>query len=193
MSEAVSPFAEYRPGPLGREPAVAVGLAVALAEAREEDLEDLAKLQAGVRGGTVSDWAGRIAKTLRGERNVVVVARVGGEVAGYANVIHLAPHPDDGAPGGYYLMGVSVARRWRRRGIGDALTRWRMAWVGGAQGAPEVWCFVSAANAASVDLHLALGFEEVRRAPVLQGVSFDCGEGVLLRRVRTLSALHTFE
>ncbi|WP_370364945.1 N-acetyltransferase family protein [Catenulispora sp. GP43] len=156
-------------------------MAVTLAQAREEDLDHLAALQVRARGGTVSDWAGRIARTLRGERNAVVVARVGGEIAGYANVIHLAPHPDDGAPGGYYLMGVSVARPWRRRGVGDALTRWRMAWVGVSQRAPEVWCFVSAANPASVDLHLALGFVEVRRAPVLQGVAFDCGAGVLLR------------
>lgn len=180
MSEAVSPFAEYLPAPADRRASVAV----TLARASEEDVDELAALQVGARGGTVADWAGRIGRTLRGERNVVVAARVGGEIAGYGNVIHLAPHPDDGAPGGYYLMGVSVAPRWRRRGIGDALTRWRMAWVGERQGAPEVWCFVSAANPASVDLHLALGFVEVRRAPALQGVSFDCGEGVLLRAER---------
>jgi phosphinothricin acetyltransferase len=59
-----------------------------------------------------------------------------------------------------------------------------MAWVW--ERAPEVWCFVSAANPVSMDLHVALGFVEVRRAPALQGVTFDCGEGVLLRATRPL-------
>lgn len=178
MSDPVSPFADYLPSPAEREAAATVSLA----EAAESDIEELAKLQVGVRGGTAPEWAGRIRKTMRSALNVVVVARVGTEIAGYGNVMYLARHPADGAPQGYYLMGVSVAPRWRRRGIGDALSRRRMAWVW--ERAPEVWCFVSAANQASVDLHLALGFAEVRRAPALQGVAFDCGEGVLLRATR---------
>ncbi len=108
-----------------------------------------------------------------------MLARVGGETAGYANVAFLSEHPEDGAPGGYYLTGVTVAPRWRRRGVGAALTRWRMVWAW--QRGPEVWCFVSARNRASLDLHHALGFREVRRAGVLQGVAFDGGEGVLIR------------
>lgn len=178
MTDATSPFADYRPSP----PERAAPVALTLAEAGVEDVGRLAAVQVAVRGGTVSEWAERIARTMGGAGNVVVVARVGGEVAGYGNVIHLADHPADGAPGGFYLMGVSVMPAWRRRGIGDALTRWRMAWVWARE--PQVWCFVSAANPASIDLHRALGFEEVRRAPRFQGVAFDCGEGVLLRARR---------
>lgn len=161
---------------------------MSLAEAVESDLAELAALQVGVRGGvrggTLPEWSGRIARTMRSALSAVVVARVGTEIAGYGNVMYLARHPEDDAPEGYYLMGVSVAHRWRRRGIGDAMTRWRMAWVW--ERAPEVWCFVSAANPASVDLHLTLGFVEVRRAPALQGVPFDSGEGVLLWAARRL-------
>ncbi|MBS2536332.1 GNAT family N-acetyltransferase [Catenulispora sp. NF23] len=178
MSEPVSPFAEYLPSPVSR----AAAVVPALAEAVGDDLGALAEVQVEARGGVVSDWTGRIGRTLGDERSMVVVARVGAEVAGYANVIHLAVHAGDGAPEGHYLMGVSVVPRWRRRGIGDALTRWRMAWVWERE--PDVWCFISAANPASIDLHLGLGFVEVRRAPVLQGVPFDCGEGVLLRARR---------
>jgi ribosomal protein S18 acetylase RimI-like enzyme len=178
MSEAASPFAEYLPSPAER----VAGAEVRVAEAVAADLEEIAALQVGVRGGTVSEWSGRIGRTMDRALSAVAVARVGAEIAGYGNVMYLAPHPADEAPGGHYLMGVSVAHRWRRRGIGDAVTRWRMAWVW--ERASEVWCFVSAANPASVDLHLALGFAEVRRAPALQGVTFDCGEGVLMRAAR---------
>ncbi|WP_177153924.1 hypothetical protein [Streptomyces sp. 2131.1] len=40
---------------------------------------------------------------------------------------------------------------------------------------------MSAQNRASRSLHEALGFIEVRRAASLQGVGFDCGEGLLMR------------
>ncbi|MDO0924059.1 GNAT family N-acetyltransferase [Streptomyces sp. TG1A-8] len=175
MPDFSSHFAGYLPG-LTPHPAPAFPV---LVQARHDDVHHLAVLQTGIRGGTVSQWADRIARTVDGERSAVVLARVDGELAGYANVALLPENPDDGAPSGYYLTGVTVAVRWRRRGIGKSLTRWRMAWAW--QRASEVWCFVSAQNRASLDLHDALGFAEVRRADRLQGVSFDCGEGVLLR------------
>ena len=132
MSEPVSPFAEDLPSPVER----AAVAGVSLAEAVESDLAELAALQVGVRGGvrggTLPEWSGRIARTMRSALSAVVVARVGTEIAGYGNVMYLARHPEDDAPEGYYLMGVSVAHRWRRRGIGDAMTRWRMAWGLGA-------------------------------------------------------------
>ena len=129
-------------------------VSVSLAPASPAEVEELAALQVGVRG----------------------------ELAGYSNVTYLSQHPIDDAPAGYYLTGVSVSPRWRRRGIGGALTRWRMDWAW--RRAPEVWCFVSARNPASLDLHRMLGFAEVRRAASLQGVGFDGGAGVLLRAGR---------
>jgi hypothetical protein len=56
--------------------------------------------------------------------------------------------------------------------------------VGVWKRAPETWCFISAENMASLDLHYALGFTEIRRGPRIQGVAFDRGEGVLLRAQR---------
>ena len=130
----------------------------------------------------MAQWAKRIARSAGGEQSAVVLARVGGELAGYANVSFLPENLDDGAPGGYYLTGVSVLPGWRRRGVGNALTQWRMEWAW--QRTPDVWCFVSARNQASLDLHYALRFSAVRRAAALQGVAFDGGEGVLLRARR---------
>jgi phosphinothricin acetyltransferase len=167
-------FAAYVPFPDARPERVRV----TLARAEAEDCPALAAFQAGVRGGPVARWAERIGRAVSGERSAVVLARVGEEIAGYGNVSFLPRHPGDGAPEGYYLTGVTVAPRWRRRGVGAALTRWRMAWAW--ERSSTVWCFVSAGNPVSLDLHRTLGFREVRRAASIQGVGFDAGEGVLL-------------
>ncbi|MFI6152949.1 GNAT family N-acetyltransferase [Kitasatospora sp. NPDC051170] len=164
-------FAAYAPAPGERQPPVAAVVAGAV----EEDVPVLAALQARARGGSAGEWAQRIRRALDAERSLVVTARVAGEVVGYANVAFLSAH----APVGYYLTGVTVDPVWRRRGLGRLLTEWRMEWVWG-RGEP-VWCFVSAENRASLDLHRELGFERVASGPSFQGVAFACGEGWLLR------------
>jgi ribosomal protein S18 acetylase RimI-like enzyme len=178
VADAPSTFAAYRPDPHERPPAVTP----TLVEATADDVVSLAELQSAARGGTVADWAARIGRAVDRERDLVLLARVGEELAGYATVARLPEHPDDHAPAGCYLVGVTVASGWRRRRIGTALTRRRMKWAW--QRAPEVWCFISAANPASIDLHLAMGFTEVRRSPQFQGITFSDGEGVLLRARR---------
>jgi phosphinothricin acetyltransferase len=180
MSDDAVPYATYRSAPDARLAPVTAELSVASAD----DIDQLAAIQMRVRGGEIGPWAERIARSISGEQSVSVVARVGGEITGYANAAFLPEHPGDGAPDGYYLTGVSVSPQWRRRGLGRALTRWRMAWVW--ERAPLVWCFVSARNDSSLDLHTALGFCEVLRAPALQGVPFDGGAGVLLRAHRPI-------
>ncbi|MDH6141815.1 GNAT superfamily N-acetyltransferase [Kitasatospora sp. GP30] len=179
MPDAPSVFADYQPEPHSRPDAAEP----TLAEATAADVAGLAELQTSARGGLVAEWAARIGRAVGRERNAVVVARVGQELAGYATAAHLAEHPDDHAPAGYYLVGVTVATGWRRRGIGTALTRWRMDWAW--QHDPDVWCFVSAANPASIDMHLELGFTELRRGPQFQGITFSGQEGVLLRARRS--------
>jgi phosphinothricin acetyltransferase len=175
MPDAVQPFAEYAPR---RRPRTAEPAGVVLTEATARDIPRLASLQAAVRGGAPERWAERIGRLAGGDAGVVVVARVDAVIAGYGCAAVLPEHPEDGAPGGPYLNGVTVAPRWRRRGVGLELTRRRLRWAW--QRSAEAWCFVSAGNPASLDLHLALGFHEVRRGPAFQGVTFDCGEGVLL-------------
>lgn len=57
---------------------------------------------------------------------------------------------------GWYLLGLVVDQGWRRRGIGEALTRTRMAWV--AQRADHLYYFTAHGNRASQALHERLGF-----------------------------------
>jgi ribosomal protein S18 acetylase RimI-like enzyme len=93
-----------------------------------------------------------------------------------------SPPPDPPAniaPAGYYLAGLLVAPAYRRRGIGERLTRARMAWV--ALRGTETWFFANAANRASLLLHQGLGFREVTRDFTYPGVTFTGGVGVLCR------------
>jgi ribosomal protein S18 acetylase RimI-like enzyme len=122
---------------------------------------------------------------LRGSDRLLLLATANGELVGYGRCAHFEPGadaPPDVAPQGYYLGGVLVGSRWRRRGIAEALTRARMAWAFAR--APEVWYFANARNAASLALHAKLGFVEVTRSFSYPGVSFDGGVGVLGRARR---------
>ncbi len=174
MTDAAWSFAEYQPDAATQAP-----LDVVLREATHADVAGLAVLQAEARGGDTERWAAQIGKGVEDEQRLVVVAEVRGELAGYANAAYLPEHPRDHSPAGYYLTGVTVAPRLRRRGVGTLLTRHRMAWV--LERDRYVWCFVSAANRASLDLHRELGFSIVRSGSAFQGVGFAAGDGFLLR------------
>jgi ribosomal protein S18 acetylase RimI-like enzyme len=112
---------------------------------------------------------------------LLLVAEVDGEIAGFGRVSHYSPVPGDGstAPAGWYLAGVIVRDAWRRRGIGAALTRERLAWIGPR--APVAYYVANARNLATLDLHRAFGFEEISRDVTMPGVTFEGGAGVLAR------------
>lgn len=65
------------------------------------------------------------------------------------------------------------------RGIGLALTRYRLKWI--AERADHAYYFANTRNHASIDLHTRLGFTELTRDFVFPGVSFTGGQGVLHR------------
>jgi ribosomal protein S18 acetylase RimI-like enzyme len=109
------------------------------------------------------------------------VAQAGGVVVGYGRLrLHQAPRFD---PSGYYLGGVVVDPVWRRRGIGTSLTRCRIeaAWAAGAE---IVYYFANARNEASIGMHRAFGFVELRRPFEFPGVTFEGGVGVLFGLTR---------
>jgi ribosomal protein S18 acetylase RimI-like enzyme len=169
------------------------------------DLPALARLAVAERAGPPADWQARFAADLADPDACLLLAQSGGQpggqsggqsggqpggqVAGYGRARRFAPPPDapaNVAPAGYYLTGLLVSPACRRLGIGEQLTRARMAWV--ATRATEVWFFANAANAASLRLHQRLGFREVTRDFTYPGVTFTGGVGVLCRALLTASA-----
>jgi ribosomal protein S18 acetylase RimI-like enzyme len=171
-------FAAYEPG-AGRKPSVDV----IIREPFASELAECAALVVSRAGGDVDVRRERLARDLAKDDYYMLVAVVGAEIAGFAQVMHFVAQPDppsDIAPDGYYLIALIVASDWRRRGIGDDLTYARIAWV--AERADEVFYFANAGNGAILDLHGRLGFAEVSRQFTFPGVTFTGGEGVLLKR-----------
>lgn len=151
----------------------------------QADLSEIARLAVAERGGEHAEWRARFAGNLADPDACLLLAETGGQVVAYgrARRFDLPPEPPDPpaniAPAGYYLAGLLVASEYRRRGIGERLTRARMAWT--ATRATEIWFFAHANNRASLLLHHRLGFREVTRDFTYPGVTFTGGVGVLCR------------
>jgi ribosomal protein S18 acetylase RimI-like enzyme len=102
-------------------------------------------------------WRDTLMKTVcNGVERVLFVAEADGDIVGYARAVHACAPAE---PEGWYLLGVTVAPQWRRKGIGEALTRQRMQWV--AKRADTLYYFTHRDNLASQALHDRLGFVEV--------------------------------
>lgn len=112
----------------------------------------------------------------------LLVATVGNEICGFGRVSRFEPATDaaaNSAPAGWYLLGLIVRDRWRRRGIGRRLTEARLAWL--AERATEAFYFVNARNRVSLDLHAGLGFQELTRDFSFPAATFGGGAGSLGR------------
>ena len=109
------------------------------------------------------------------------VAKANGQVVAYGRVTKLAAdEAGPETPAGYYLSGVLVEPALRRRGIALALTRARLRWVFART--DEVFYVAGADNIASLRLHAALGFREVKHFASERSAA---GMDVLSRLART--------
>ena len=122
-------------------------------------------------------------RDLAGSDRLMLVALVGDELAGFGRAARWQrpprAMPDNIAPSGWYLLGVVVRDRWRRRGLALELTRQRLGWIG--ERADEAYYFSNARHRASIELHRQLGFVEVTRDFTFPDASFEDGEGILFR------------
>jgi ribosomal protein S18 acetylase RimI-like enzyme len=108
------------------------------------------------------DRGEQFASDITDDSRQMFVAKANGQVIAYGRVIKLAA--DEAAPGtpaGYYLSGVLVEPAWRRRGIATALTQARLHWVFDRTG--EAFYVTGTDNIASLHLHAAFGFQELKR------------------------------
>jgi ribosomal protein S18 acetylase RimI-like enzyme len=108
------------------------------------------------------DRGKQFASDITDDRRQMFVAKVNGQVVAYGRVIELAA--DEAGPGtsaGCYLSGVLVDPAWRRQGIATALTQARLRWA--FVRTDKVFYVTGADNLASLHLHAALGFQEIKR------------------------------
>ena len=179
----MSKFAKYEPS---RANAMSLGpadgLVIRLTTAA--DLPQVARIIAEREGGDAEIYLDRLARDLGQVVELPTkslwVATVGPRVVAQARAgLFTAPEdsPPDIAPPGWYLLGLIVDPAFRRRGVGEALTRVRLEWI--AQRSSRAYYFAAAINRATIDLHAKLGFVEVTRDFSFPGVSFTGGTGVL--------------
>ena len=186
----MSKFAPYEPRPANlptpKVPPAMGGLAIAPAAPR--DIDAVARLTFEREGGSYDHVRERAERWLAASAsadgsNLFLVARVDRFVAGYgrAGLVRGRNDHEYDVPEGWYLGGLVVDQAWRRRGIGRALTRHRLDQIIG-RGVTEAYYFVNSINRASIDLHAAFGFVEIRRDFRFPGVNFSAGgTGVLFR------------
>lgn len=151
-------------------------LQVSVRSATVDDLDGMTRVQeAAGRTSHPDAWRAALENA---ERRVLVASDPVGEIVGWAQTYHHTV-PQDAAPPGHYLGGVTVHPELRRRGVAVALTDARMRWI--AQRADAAYYVVNPANLASIQLHRRWGFVEVLRASRLTGVEFTGGVGILMR------------
>lgn len=176
-------FAEYRPSRRGAKKKTLDGLVIR--RAGVADLPAMAKIAARREGGAPSGHARSLQRfrlVSRRGRGLLLCARVGPRVLGYAKVARFAPGPGappNAAPPGWYLAGVVVDPEFRRRGVATALTGARLRWI--AAKAREAYYFANATNRVSIALHEGFGFVEVTRDFWFPEVAFEGGVGILFR------------
>ena len=181
----MSEFAEYAPGAAAELPLTeADGLRLRAAVAA--DLPRLAPIAAEREGIAVEralDGLERFFGEASAGRALLLVAELGEEAIGFGKASYFSTppgSPPNVAPEGWYLSGVVVRPRHRRRRVGDALTAARLEWI--AARSPRAYYFANVRNRVSIDLHEAFGFVEATRDFVHPHATFEGGVGALFVR-----------
>lgn len=144
------------------------------------DTEVCAQLAADREGMDLSFWSAYFRRLIDGPSEMVLVARLEECVIGYGKASFLEPSQEGGhvAPPGWYLTGLVVDPRTRRRGVGRQLVQGRLDALA-ARGVNQVLYFANARNRVSLELHRLIGFREISRDFSIPGVTFEGGVGVL--------------
>jgi GNAT superfamily N-acetyltransferase len=175
-----SKWAPYKPGARATETLVGLEIRPAVLS----DCPDVALVAHQRDDVPIASASARCELDVQADDRLLLVARFADELAAFARAARweppsTAPAEPNTAPAGWYLLGVIVRDRWRRRGIGLELTRRRLEWIGKRTG--EAYYFANSRNGASIDLHAKLGFIELTRDFTFPGASFEGGEGILFR------------
>lgn len=143
-------------------PADGLSHAVRIEPLTQADVACAVELAVRVLGVKPGDRGEQFAADITDELRQMFVAKANGQLVGYGRVMELAAdEAGPGTPAGCYLSGVLVDPEWRGRGIATALTRARLRWAFAHTG--TVFYVAGADNPASLRLHAALGFQEVKR------------------------------
>jgi ribosomal protein S18 acetylase RimI-like enzyme len=158
-------------------------VAVQIEPLTKADIAPAVELVARVLRVKPGDRGEQFAADITGQRRQMFVAKASGQVVAYGRILQLAAEEaGPGTPAGYYLSGVLVDPAWRSRGIATALTVARLRWA--FTRTDTVFYVTGADNTASLHLHAALGFQEIKRFDSKRSAA---GVDVLSRLTRTMA------
>lgn len=176
-------FEAFQPGdvhlsPLDR----SVGLIIR--EAQEADVLDLARIAADREGTSKEAQQRSFEQRLSEQRGtgefMTLVAELCGEIIGFGKCGLFTPPqiaPANIAPQGWYLLGIVVVQKFRRRRVGAQLTAARLRWL--ERRASKAYYFASAMNSVTIELHREFGFVEITRDFYFPNTTFTGGVGIL--------------
>ena len=154
--------------------------------AQMRDVDAVGRISAEREGAEVHEHSAAVRRGFEeegiGHSVLVLVAELDGEIIGFGKARYYDEERGAGAsasPEGWYLTGVVVDPRFRRRGVGYELTAERLRWI--AERSSLAYYFSNARNRVSIALHQHFGFTEVARGAEIAGESFVGGEGVLFQ------------
>lgn len=154
---------------------------------REAIVELTSERNPGMAMPDIINTTERELKTLESDPTYrLYVADLAGEIVGFCRFydsaglpIHKKVFP---SPSGWYAMGIVVAPSWRRQGIARFLSQARLRSLK-EYGATEMYSVVDGNNQASIQMHLAFGFDEIGKAPGFLLIKFESGVGILFRKI----------
>ena len=181
----MSEFAEYVPGGAA-EPRLTEADGLRLRPAVAADLPRLAPIEAereSIAAERALAGLERLLILANAGRALLLMAEFAEGAIGFGKASYFTPpagSPPNVAPEGWYLSGVVVVLRFRRRGVGAALTAARLQWI--AARGPRAYYFANTRNRVSIELHRAFGFVELTRDFVHPHATFKGGAGALFVR-----------
>jgi ribosomal protein S18 acetylase RimI-like enzyme len=147
----------------------------------QADVSSAVELAVRVLRVKPGDLGEQFASDITDDLRHMFVAKASGQVVAYGRVIELAAdEAGPGTPAGCYLSGVLVDPAWRRRSIAAQLTQARLRWAFART--DTVFYVTGADNVASLHLHAAFGFQEMKR---FRSERSAAGEDVLSQLART--------
>lgn len=129
------------------------------------DAGEMAKISSEVsKEGSVREFsAGELEQLLSSDHYYIAVAKVGGEVVGYAMSSY--------SWGKLHIRDVAVKPDRRRIGVGKALIKHLLDHAS-EKGLPEAYCEVKARNIPALNLFAGLGFKFRLFSPIIEGGFF---------------------
>jgi ribosomal protein S18 acetylase RimI-like enzyme len=132
-------------------PADAQGLALVRQEREGKDMDEL-----------LDDVKKVINESLNIETTFMFTALDGDKPIGYSIMRYFIPledAPANTAPEGWYLLGIALFEKYRRRGIGSELIKVRLQHI--PEAFDTVYYFTNPKNLVSMALHSRFGFEKI--------------------------------